>query len=199
MFSRSEQESHQYSLSYKQDVPGEKSVIDHQKTIFDDNSSVVRFDTSNQHASAEQLLNVAKKMIKGSSSTSDDNKHQTPNDDSIITMYLSSPGELKEKITSLKTNSPVIVLQAGDDKEPSNFQQLKNDMNAKNQVDQRDGSTSAPSSSKPHSIMSGNATGVVYQCAECDYSSRNKHYYKQHVDLVHSVDRPYKVFSFSLS
>jgi hypothetical protein len=32
----------------------------------------------------------------------------------------------------------------------------------------------------------------VFKCEECDYSSHNKHYLKQHVDLVHSTDRPFK-------
>ena len=35
-------------------------------------------------------------------------------------------------------------------------------------------------------------TGMVYRCAECDYASSNKHYYKQHVDLVHNTARPFK-------
>ncbi|KAL8608458.1 hypothetical protein ACOMHN_002691 [Nucella lapillus] len=34
--------------------------------------------------------------------------------------------------------------------------------------------------------------GVVYRCGECDYASTNKHYYKQHVDLVHNTARPFK-------
>lgn len=34
--------------------------------------------------------------------------------------------------------------------------------------------------------------GVMYRCTECDYVSSNKHYYKQHVDLVHNTTRPYK-------
>lgn len=34
--------------------------------------------------------------------------------------------------------------------------------------------------------------GMVYRCAECDYASSNKHYYKQHVDLVHNTARPFK-------
>ncbi|XP_064640707.1 zinc finger protein 184-like [Lineus longissimus] len=32
----------------------------------------------------------------------------------------------------------------------------------------------------------------AFKCDECDYSSHNKHYLKQHVDLVHSTDRPFK-------
>ncbi|XP_071091649.1 zinc finger protein 507-like [Haliotis cracherodii] len=32
----------------------------------------------------------------------------------------------------------------------------------------------------------------VHKCDECDYSSHNKHYLKQHIDLVHNPERPYK-------
>ena len=32
----------------------------------------------------------------------------------------------------------------------------------------------------------------LFQCESCDYYSHNKHYLKQHVDLVHNSDRPYK-------
>ncbi|XP_041375128.1 zinc finger protein 507-like [Gigantopelta aegis] len=32
----------------------------------------------------------------------------------------------------------------------------------------------------------------LFQCESCDYYSHNKHYLKQHVDLVHNADRPYK-------
>lgn len=32
----------------------------------------------------------------------------------------------------------------------------------------------------------------LLKCEECDYSTSNKHYLKQHVDLVHSDVRPYK-------
>ncbi|XP_050398730.1 zinc finger protein 507 [Patella vulgata] len=31
-----------------------------------------------------------------------------------------------------------------------------------------------------------------FKCESCDYSSNNKHYLKQHVDLVHNAGRPYK-------
>ncbi|KAK3579005.1 hypothetical protein CHS0354_034802 [Potamilus streckersoni] len=40
--------------------------------------------------------------------------------------------------------------------------------------------------------ISNSASKEIYKCEECDYSSKNKHYLKQHVDLVHSSDRPYK-------
>ncbi|CAH1778724.1 unnamed protein product [Owenia fusiformis] len=32
----------------------------------------------------------------------------------------------------------------------------------------------------------------VHKCEECDYSSANKHYLKQHIDLVHNASRIYK-------
>ncbi|XP_069113703.1 zinc finger protein 142-like [Argopecten irradians] len=32
----------------------------------------------------------------------------------------------------------------------------------------------------------------TFKCEECDYASYNKHYLKQHVDLVHHADRPFK-------
>ena len=41
-------------------------------------------------------------------------------------------------------------------------------------------------------LSSLSSSPVIYRCVECDYSSHNKHYYKQHVDLVHNADRPYK-------
>ncbi|KAL3860100.1 hypothetical protein ACJMK2_010268 [Sinanodonta woodiana] len=40
--------------------------------------------------------------------------------------------------------------------------------------------------------ISNSSSKEIYKCEECDYSSKNKHYLKQHVDLVHSSDRPYK-------
>ena len=32
----------------------------------------------------------------------------------------------------------------------------------------------------------------LYRCSKCEYSSHNKHYLKQHVDLVHTAERPFK-------
>ncbi|OWF34781.1 Zinc finger protein 507 [Mizuhopecten yessoensis] len=32
----------------------------------------------------------------------------------------------------------------------------------------------------------------TFKCEECEYTSYNKHYLKQHVDLVHHADRPFK-------
>ena len=32
----------------------------------------------------------------------------------------------------------------------------------------------------------------TFKCAKCDYSSHNKHYLKQHVELVHNAERPFK-------
>lgn len=33
---------------------------------------------------------------------------------------------------------------------------------------------------------------VMLKCSKCDYCSHNKHYLKQHVDLVHTADRPFQ-------
>ena len=40
--------------------------------------------------------------------------------------------------------------------------------------------------------VSTGAKKEVLKCAKCDYCSHNKHYLKQHVDLVHNADRPFK-------
>lgn len=42
------------------------------------------------------------------------------------------------------------------------------------------------------SVCESDTSKMVYRCSECDYASENKHYYKQHVDLVHNAARPYK-------
>ena len=34
--------------------------------------------------------------------------------------------------------------------------------------------------------------GTVLNCPNCDYSSTNKHYLRQHIDLVHATERPFK-------
>ncbi|XP_033754018.1 uncharacterized protein LOC117337245 [Pecten maximus] len=39
---------------------------------------------------------------------------------------------------------------------------------------------------------SSRTTKETFKCEECDYASYNKHYLKQHVDLVHHADRPFK-------
>ncbi|XP_060084574.1 uncharacterized protein LOC132563840 [Ylistrum balloti] len=39
---------------------------------------------------------------------------------------------------------------------------------------------------------SSRAGKETFKCEECDYASYNKHYLKQHVDLVHHADRPFK-------
>lgn len=38
----------------------------------------------------------------------------------------------------------------------------------------------------------GRSSKDVFRCDDCDYTSYNKHYLKQHVDLVHHADRPFK-------
>ncbi|XP_067651776.1 zinc finger protein 507-like [Haliotis asinina] len=48
--------------------------------------------------------------------------------------------------------------------------------------------TVPPSSSPGQTHLSD----AVHKCDECDYSSHNKHYLKQHIDLVHNPERPYK-------
>lgn len=35
-------------------------------------------------------------------------------------------------------------------------------------------------------------SAIVMKCPGCEYSSTNKHYLRQHIDLVHSTDRPFK-------
>lgn len=32
----------------------------------------------------------------------------------------------------------------------------------------------------------------IIKCPSCDYTSTNKHYFKQHIDLVHTNERPFK-------
>ena len=42
------------------------------------------------------------------------------------------------------------------------------------------------------SMSPGGATNETFSCDKCDYSSHNKHYLKQHIELVHRTDRPFK-------
>lgn len=45
----------------------------------------------------------------------------------------------------------------------------------------------------PESYMVTKESGVsVMNCPSCDYSSPNKHYLRQHIDLVHTTERPFK-------
>ncbi len=46
----------------------------------------------------------------------------------------------------------------------------------------------------PTASTSGNreANKEIYKCEKCDYSSHNKYYLKQHVELVHNAERPFK-------
>ena len=172
------------------------------------------------HASqaAEHLLDIAHKMIskkkqedakltselppevnQSSDTLTEENRHKS---ESVITMYLSSPSELKNKIEALKDNSPIVVLQAQSDSFPTGEYQTNDDA-----VGVIKANLSSPKTMKLECPEESSATlvgaignasvvregeEVVYRCQECGYSSHNKHYYKQHVDLVHNEDRPYK-------
>ncbi|GFN91358.1 Zinc finger protein 507-like [Plakobranchus ocellatus] len=180
---------------------------------------------------AEHLLDIAHKMIgkkkpdtklssKLTSNTSIlssevSSEGKSYMSESVITMYLSSPRELKNKLEDLKDNSPVVVLQAQNSSFPleeqaiDSSEEVMTDIShpVKSQAD-LPGTSSlisraniADSVSKDESAPevpeTGNSAGrdgeeCVYRCQECGYSSHNKHYYKQHVDLVHNEDRPYK-------
>lgn len=50
------------------------------------------------------------------------------------------------------------------------------------------------SESFPHDTTNSslNVLKIVYECEDCEYSSHNKHYLKQHIDLVHNAERPFK-------
>jgi len=42
-------------------------------------------------------------------------------------------------------------------------------------------------------LVNSQNTGItVLHCPDCDYSSPNKHYLRQHIDLVHTNERPFK-------
>ncbi|RUS76012.1 hypothetical protein EGW08_016217, partial [Elysia chlorotica] len=182
---------------------------------------------------AEHLLDIAHKMITRKKSSelatgttgcqsdilADGNKHKS---ESVITMYLSSPSELKNKIEVLKDNSPIVVLQAQSDadsfpaegcqdvkdssgKSLSAVNVVKTDFSSPKETMEAEPVTNIPKDAEGTEELSApllgaiNSTtavlegeGFVYRCQECDYSSHNKHYYKQHVDLVHNEDRPYK-------
>lgn len=167
--------------------------------------------------SAEYLLHMAKKMIEDktysrkltaglqplSVAPPEVEVGEKSGPESVITMYLSSPSELKETIQKLKLNSPVIVMQAGDDlsviekETKENITSLGDDVEKTQPHKPVEDHLQANSSSEKFndslvSTLSSCDGGVVYRCAECGYSSHNKHYYKQHVDLVHNEDRPYK-------
>ncbi|XP_005113100.1 uncharacterized protein LOC101855769 [Aplysia californica] len=161
---------------------------------------------------AQQLLTIAKKMMEekalvkplssveetgeSSSSLGASDVKSTSCSDSIITMYLSSPDELKDKLEKLKTNSPVIVMQAGEDLLVGKKEVLDKDHCSDNSEETvpsgKQSSGNSSSESLVAALSSLSSSPVVYRCVECGYSSHNKHYYKQHVDLVHNADRPYK-------
>ncbi|CAL1535256.1 unnamed protein product [Lymnaea stagnalis] len=162
------------------------------------------FEASQMTSSGEHLLTMAQKIIEENSNSKRllsignmspaEVKEEKIGSDSVITMYLSSPSELKEKINSLKTDSPIIVMQAG--------QKSIKDV-TENDARQSSYSSDSAKFGDIVSELSNASEGltatlplssdvVVYRCLECGYSSHNKHYYKQHVDLVHNADRPYK-------
>ena len=180
-----------------------------QEKIYSENEISKNLSTECEKSFTADLLSIAKKMIekkalplssnvkemdKSPASSSNIDKKSVQGSDSIITMYLSSPGELKEKLEKLKTNSPVIVLQAGED--PTENSSHKSDVPAKSEEEITKTITQLESDAGDNddrvTFTSVSSNPVVYRCVECDYSSHNKHYYKQHVDLVHNADRPYK-------
>lgn len=209
-----------------------------------DNSNFHPSSAEDKHSShvAEQLINIAKKMIKEGSTSSqrisvDETKSKiviTPeqkssgekNSDSVITMYLSSPNELKTRLQKFKTDSPVIIVQAGEESLTEEEEEEDNDdsfnnseqenraphhftntnmeysmtadalttltSNQEQAMNQKTDSGASQSESLVAALSSLASDSVLYSCSECGYSSHNKHYYKQHVDLVHNEDRPYK-------
>ncbi|GFS21279.1 zinc finger protein 507-like [Elysia marginata] len=179
---------------------------------------------------AESLLDIAHKIItnkeqdatsmsklvsgKGHLSYDPLKEGEKHKPESVITMYLSSPSELKNKLETLKDNSPVIVVQAqtdlvnpnrsgdtpGHETQPVAAAAGKivaptiaspKEVTGMGSVDLAKPASSEQVVESPAGGLSGEES-VVYRCQECGYSSHNKHYYKQHVDLVHNDDRPYK-------
>ncbi|CAG5115596.1 unnamed protein product [Candidula unifasciata] len=123
--------------------------------------------------------------------------------ESLITMYFTSAGEFKETFERISIDTAAGIMQPVD--EPSEIANIKaaavasDDSGQKIQIHKPGAAISETNdwsekfadryTSVIPSVMSGR---VLYRCAECGYCSHNKHYYKQHVDLVHNEDRPYK-------
>lgn len=161
---------------------------------------------SKASTSGEHLLNIAKKIINDSRKLLPGGKvnlsqeveitEEKCGSDSVITMYLSSPNELKDKIKNLKTDSPVLVMQAGESsstiEKELEVDLHTNDQSLITQVHNAKPGTSCLSNDASNSSDGSSCDVLAYHCIECGYSSHNKHYYKQHVDLVHNEDRPYK-------
>ena len=49
-----------------------------------------------------------------------------------------------------------------------------------------------PVNKKDREITEPSVITERFKCSKCEYSSHNKHYLKQHVDLVHTAERPFK-------
>ncbi|XP_059168860.1 uncharacterized protein LOC131950662 [Physella acuta] len=156
--------------------------------------------TSGEHLNiAKKIINDSRKLLPGGKVNLNQEVEITEEkcgSDSVITMYLSSPNELKDKIKNLKTDSPVLVMQAGESSSTIG-KELEvdlhtNDQSLITQVQNAKPGTSSLSNDASNSSDGSTSDVVAYHCIECGYSSHNKHYYKQHVDLVHNEDRPYK-------
>ncbi|KAH9502410.1 hypothetical protein Btru_075611 [Bulinus truncatus] len=110
---------------------------------------------------------------------------------SVITVYVTSPAQIHETIqNNLKPNS-VILLPPLESSFSENEKCAASSDNSYEHKSSGICNSDSSCDSFPSSASSLPDT-TVYKCSECEYSSHNKHYYKQHVDLVHNKDRPFK-------
>ena len=142
----------------------------------------------------EQLQEVVNLVQK---SQNHDSSIEVKMSDPVITLYTSknvqSPQKLLEQLAKEKgfMNSPIIIVE-NISKVTSSASMTTQNTTTSHSPPNLYVSMPTPDSTSLSSQSSSSTSQEVHRCEECDYSSHNKHYLKQHVDLVHCASRPYK-------
>lgn len=163
-----------------------------QPSLLSDNTSESQQFTSGQNLS--QLQAVVNQVQK---SQNHDSSLEVKMSDPVITLYTSknvqSPQKLVEQLAKEKgfMNSPIIIVE-NISKVTSASSMTTPTTSTSQSPPNLYVSMPTPESSAQTSQSSLLTSQEVHKCEECDYSSHNKHYLKQHVDLVHCASRPYK-------
>ncbi|KAK6982401.1 zinc finger protein 507 [Biomphalaria glabrata] len=138
---------------------------------------------SSQHSTTELDTKMSGKIIQPSVVVED-----SALSDPVVTVYVTSSDQVPDTVKSSSTITVLSSTESADnleDKSPvRNIQSLEHKLSGIYSNDSSCDSFPSTTSSVSESML--------YKCSECEYSSHNKHYYKQHVDLVHREDRPYK-------
>lgn len=124
-----------------------------------------------------------------------DNDVKVKKSESVVTLYTSknvqSPQKLVEQLAKEKgfMNSPIIIVE--------NISKVTSASSMTSLTPPTVQSppnlyVSMPTPDSSVQTSQSSSSQEVHRCEECDYSSHNKHYLKQHVDLVHCANRPYK-------